>query len=406
MSTDMDVGPRPGSVLAGVKVLELAHVIAGPLAGTLMADLGADVVHVEDPKGGDSLRQSGPKRDGVPLWWKVSARNKRSVTLDLRTPPGQELARRLVAWSDVVITNFRPDRLQSWGLDWERLHFDSPKLIMLHVTGFGLNTARRNDPGFGKMGEARSGVVAITGDAEGRPMFAGFSHADSVTGLMGAMAIQAALYRRAIDDSFEGELIDLALADSLYRLIEWQLVIHDQLGIVPHRAGNRPPIAPGEIVDTYATKDGQWLLVTSATLRSVLNIGVLVGEDPADFASSELQKANGSRLDAKLREWIAEHSMDECLVAAREHEVVVSEIFTVENILSDETYRERGLILSVDDSELGPITMQGVVPRFVQHPGSVWRAGPELGQDNEKVYMSYIGLTRSEYDSLRQDGTI
>lgn len=180
--------------LDGIKVVEFAHVIAGPLAGTLLADLGADVVHVEDPTNGDPGRQQGPTKDGVHLWWKVSGRNKRSVTLDLRSPEGQELARELAAWADVVITNFRVATIEKWGLDWETLHRLNPRLVLLQVSGNGVQgvaEASRNDPGFGKVGEARSGVVYVTGFPDGPPVHTGFSHADTVTALMGAYAITA-----------------------------------------------------------------------------------------------------------------------------------------------------------------------------------------------------------------------
>ena len=241
--------------LAGVKVVEFAHVIAGPLAGTLLADLGADVVHVEDPKAGDPGRSQGPTKDGVHLWWKVSGRNKRSVTLDLRSPAGQALAHELIQWADVVITNMRFDTLARWGLDWEGIHRLNPRAVMLQITGNGATTTARNDPGFGKVGEARSGVVHITGFPDGPPVHTGFSHADSVTALMGAFAISAALVRRG-DPDFEGEWIDLALFESLFRLIEWQVIVYDQLGVPPMRAGNQLAVAPGAVINTYLSADG------------------------------------------------------------------------------------------------------------------------------------------------------
>src|SRR4051812_22153862 len=181
------------AALSGLKVVEFAHVIAGPLAGTFLADLGADVVHVEDPGNGDPQRVAGPHKDGAHLWWKVSARNKRSVTLNLRTEEGRAVARDLARWADVVITNFRVSTLEKWGLDFASLNEINPQLVLLQVTGFGAKNSRRNDPGFGKVGEAMSGVVNLTGFPDGPPVHTGFSHGDSVTGLMGAFAIQAAL---------------------------------------------------------------------------------------------------------------------------------------------------------------------------------------------------------------------
>ena len=241
--------------LAGVKIVEFAHVIAGPLAGTLMADLGAEVVHVEDPRLGDPGRQQGPTKNGVHLWWKVSGRNKRSVTLDLRTPDGQAMARELVEWADVVITNVRVETLRRWGLDWNGVHAVNPRAVMLQITGNGTTSSDYNAPGFGKVGEARSGVVHVTGFPDGPPVHTGFSHADATTALMGAFAVSAALVRRS-DPDFEGEWIDLALFETLYRLIEWQVIFYDQLGAAPERAGNRMAVAPGAVVNTYPSADG------------------------------------------------------------------------------------------------------------------------------------------------------
>src|SRR6185437_12294571 len=190
-------GSHLGAALEGLKVLEIAQLVAGPMAGSFMADLGADVVHLEDPSTGDPHRRVGAARDGVHLWWKVAARNKRSATCDLRSADGQELARSLAGWADVVVTNFRAGTLERWGLDWDRLHAVNPTLVMLAVSGYGADTSRRDEPGFGKVGEAMSGVVHLTGFADGPPLHAGYSNADSLTGLMGAFAVQAALFRRA-----------------------------------------------------------------------------------------------------------------------------------------------------------------------------------------------------------------
>src|SRR3984957_843856 len=239
--------------LSGLKFVEFAHVIAGPLAGTLLADLGADVVHVEDPGRGDPQRNAGPAKNGVHLWWKVSARNKKSVTLNLRTAEGRALARKLTEWADVIICNFRVSTLERWELDFPSLSKINPKLVMLQVTGYGHSSTKRNSPGFGKVGEAMSGVVNITGFPDGPPVHTGFSHGDSVTGLMGAFAIQAALYRKAQDEDFRGEWIDLALYDGLFRLIEWQIIFYDQLGVIPERIGNKLAAAPAAVINLYKT---------------------------------------------------------------------------------------------------------------------------------------------------------
>jgi crotonobetainyl-CoA:carnitine CoA-transferase CaiB-like acyl-CoA transferase len=401
------LGPENSSALKGLKVLEIAQVIAGPMAGTLLADLGADVVHVEDPVRGDPQRVTGiANDDGVYLWWKVSGRNKRSVTIDLRTAEGQDLARELAQWADVVITNFRIGTLEKWGLDWGSIHAVNPKIVMLQITGFGANTTLRDSPGFGKVGEAMSGVVSLTGFPDGPPVHTGFSHADSVTALMGAFAVQVALYRKSADPDFDGEWIDLALFESLYRLIEWQVIVYDQLGFVPRRAGNQLPVSPAAVINTYRTSDDSWVTVTSGTVRSVQNVARLLGEPSEDYVTVEQQQARRLDLDEMLREWVQQRSADDAVVTLREAQVTASRIYTIEDIVEDETYREREDVIQIDDPELGPLRMQAVIPKLNNHAGKVWRSGPSLGQDNELILKEVLGISDDRFASLKERGVI
>lgn len=397
---------RKSGALEGLKVVEFAHVIAGPLSGTLLADLGATVVHVEDPGAGDPQRGAGPAKDGVHLWWKVAARNKRSVTLNLRTEEGRAVARELAAWADVVITNFRVETLEKWGLDFAALNAVNKKVIMLQVTGFGATSSRRNEPGFGKVGEAMSGVVNITGFADGPPVHTGFSHGDSVTGLMGAFAIQAALYRKLTDPDFRGEWIDLALYDGLFRLIEWQIVFYDQLGSIPERVGNKLAAAPAAVINLYKTGDDRWLTVTSGTPRSVSNVAALVGEPAGDYDTRPKQARNAERLDKLLGQWISGRPLAECLETMNRLQVTASAIYNVEDILADPTYRERDNIATIDDPDLGKLRMQNVIPKLTNYTGSIWRSAPRLGEDNALVYSTFINKTEAELQSLREGGHI
>jgi crotonobetainyl-CoA:carnitine CoA-transferase CaiB-like acyl-CoA transferase len=393
---------RNRPLFEGLKVVEFAHMVAGPLAGTLLADLGADVVHVENPGTGDIARHLGVAKDGINLLWPVGSRNKRSVTLDLRGLDGQDLARELVSWADVVITNFRVETLEKWGMDWPAFHAVNPKLVMLQITGYGADTSMRNAPGFGHMGEAMSGVVHLTGFPDGPPVHTGFAHADSVTALMGAFAISGALTKRH-DPDFDGEWIDLALFESLYRLIEWQVIVYDQLGAPVERAGNQLPVAPGSVINTYPTADDTYVSVTAGTPRAAQNIVRLLGLSAEDV---ETQGAQRDYLDDQLREWIAARSAEDALHEMHTHEVVAARVYSAADIVTDPIYAERNDVITIEDPNLGPVRMQAVIPKLLNHPGHVWRTGPALGEDNDLVYRTYLGLTDERYARLLANGTI
>ena len=393
---------RKSPLFEGLKVVEFAHMVAGPLAGTLLADLGADVVHVENPGTGDIARHLGVAKDGINLLWPVGSRNKRSVTLDLRGLDGQDLARELVAWADVVITNFRVETLEKWGMDWPALHAVNPKLVMLQITGYGADTSMRNAPGFGHMGEAMSGVVHLTGFPDGPPVHTGFAHADSVTALMGAFAISAAL-TKGHDPDFDGEWIDLALFESLYRLVEWQVIVYDQLGVPVERAGNQLPVAPGSVINTYLAADDTYVSVTAGTPRAAQNIVRLL-----ELSAEDVEERGAGRdyLDKQLREWIATRSAEDALRQMHAHEVVAARVYSAADIVDDPIYAERNDVITIEDANLGPVRMQAVIPKLLNHPGHVWRTGPALGEDNDLVYRSYLGLSDERYARLLADGTI
>jgi formyl-CoA transferase len=264
----------------------------------------------------------------------------------------------------------------------------------------------RNAPGFGKVGEARSGVVHLTGFPDGPPVHAGFSHADTVTALTAAFGILAASYRKARDPDFSGEWIDLALFEPLFRLIEWQVIVHDQLGVAPGRSGNRLAIAPAAVVNTYLSADDEWITVTSATLRSVQNVARLLGLPPENFRTVEQQVARTDELDDALRTWVCQRSTADALRAMADAEVVASRIFSMNDIAADPTYAERQAIVSVPDDELGEVHMQAAVPKMHSHGGTVWRTGPSLGADNEVVCKQWLGMADNDFDQLCATGVI
>src|ERR1700677_1401500 len=293
--------------------------------------------------------------------------------------------------------------LETWGLDWKSLHSENSKLIVLQISGYGANTTLRDRPGLGKVSEAMSGVVEITGWPDGPPVHTGFSHADSVTGLMGAFAVMAAAYRRRTDPDFDGEWIDRALFEPIYRLIEWQVITHDQLNIVPRRAGNQMAVTPAAVVNTYLSADDHWITVTSASVKAVCKIVAMLGEPVEEYDTADKQRDRSGQLDEMLRGWIRSVTREEALAALTDAAVVASKIYTMDDIVDDETYRERGDVISVDDQDFGTVRMQGVIPKLSKHPGSVWRSGPSVGEDNDFVYKKLLGMADDELGRLHAD---
>jgi formyl-CoA transferase len=300
----------------------------------------------------------------------------------------------------------RPSVLTRLGLSWEALEPLNPKLVYLQISGYGRDGPRHDDPGFGKVGEAQSGVVHITGFPDGPPLHTGFSHADAVTGLMGAYGVLMALYRKASDPAFAGELVDLALYEPLFRLIEWQVIGFDQLGKTFERTGNRPPMAPAAVVGTYQTRQRDWVTVTSGTTAAVTKVVRMLGLPADEFRTARQQADAAEFLDRSLREWLQGRDTDDALRLLLEADVVASRIYTVRDMLDDPVFQWRKDIVTVDDAQLGPVRMQAVLPKLQNHGGSVWRTGPALGEDNDLVLREWLGFTPDEVQALRDEHVI
>ncbi|MGQ9352116.1 CaiB/BaiF CoA transferase family protein [Mycolicibacterium gilvum] len=399
------------SLFDGLTILELGHVIAAPFAASLIGDFGAQVIKIEDPGSGDMLRRSGPRKDGVPLWWKSAARNKSSVAVDLRLAEGQALVRKMVERADVVIENFRPGTLERWGLGWEELHAANPRLIMLRISGYGQIGPESAKPGYGRVGEAMSGAVHITGHPDRPPTHFGFSLGDVTTGIMGAFAVAGALFKReAIGDRFDGECIDLALYESLFRGIDWQVILYDQLNFVAERQGNQFQVSPSPVSDTYLSCDGVWYTVATGTVRSVQSLLELLGgttlrNDPK-YATQELQMLHREELGEMVRQWFAENNSDIVEKACASSGVVAARIFTPAEMFSSPTFAARQSLVEVADQELGPVRVTGVVPRLTNFPGSVRSTGPRLGIHGKGVLTEWLGMADSEYEALVSSGVV
>ncbi|AIY49621.2 acyl-CoA transferase/carnitine dehydratase [Mycolicibacterium fortuitum subsp. acetamidolyticum] len=396
-----------GGMLGGIRVLDLATLAAAPLAATYLGEFGADVIKVEQPGQGDPIRTWGNQRDGVGLMWKSVSRNKRSVTANLRVAEGQDLVRRLVEKSDVVIVNTRPQTLVKWGLDYESLRAVNDGIVMLHITGFGLSGPKSERPGFGTLGEAMSGFAHVTGEAEGPPTLPPFMLADGVASLNAAYAVMMALYHRDVHGA-RGQLIDVNLVDPLARLLEQNLLGYDQLGIVPSRAGNRWDISAPR--NTYRTSDGRWLAMSGSSPALALRVFRAIGRDDlvsdADFSDPQRRLARAAEVDAMVAKWVAAHSLSEAMAAFDAAEVAAAPVYDIAQLVADEQLRHREVFVSVADDELGAMTVQAPVPRFSGQSGKVDTLGPRLGEHNAEVYHELLGLTDEEIGRLRADGVL
>jgi len=399
---------RAEGPLAGLRVLDISTLIAGPFAATLLADFGAAVVKAELPHSGDVLRTLPPYRNGVGLWWKVTGRNKKGITLDFRKARGQELLKRLIPHFDVLVENFRPGTLERWGLGIDVLQQLNPGLVILRVSAFGQTGPYRSKPGFARIAEAASGFTYICGEPDRAPLHVGFPIADGVTGLFGAFGILMVLYHRLRNPNAPGQVIDLALSEAMFRMLDFLAIEYDQLGMVRERSGNQSQYAaPGNV---YRTADGQWVTIPASSQSIFERLVRALGKpeliaDPK-FASNPARVAHRDALDAILMESIGAHTMAELRAALDQAEVAFSPIYSVADIFADPQVKAREAIIAVEDDELGTVRMQSVVPRLSATPGHVHSAGPPLGRDNDEIYRGLLGLSDEEIRGLAEADVI
>jgi crotonobetainyl-CoA:carnitine CoA-transferase CaiB-like acyl-CoA transferase len=399
----MNASPTPP--LAGLRVLDAATLFAGPLVATFLGDYGADVIKIEHPKG-DPIRNHGYAKDGVPLWWKMVGRNKRTITLNFSRPEGQELMCDLVKTADVLIENFRPGTLERWGLGPDRLMAVNPRLVLLRTTGFGQFGPYAGRPGFGTLAESMSGFAHITGEPDGPPTLPPFGLADGIAGLAGTIATVFALYHRDARGG-SGQVIDLAIIEPILTILGPQPTVYDQLGIVQTRSGNRSiNNAPR---NTYRTRDGEWVAVSTSAQSIAERVMRLVGhpefiEEPW-FRSGAERAKHADELDAAVGGWIGEHDFTEVVRAFEEAEAAVAPIYDVTDILRDPQYQALQSIIELPDEELGHVKMQNVLFRMLGTPGRVRWPGHRIGQDNNAVYAE-IGVGPERLAELRVQGVV
>jgi crotonobetainyl-CoA:carnitine CoA-transferase CaiB-like acyl-CoA transferase len=390
--------------LEGLRVLEVATLFAGPLAATMLGDFGADVIKIEHPKG-DPVRSHGASKNGVGLWWKVVGRNKKTITLYLGSPEGQEIFRRMVADADVVIENFRPGTLERWGLGYESLSAINPGLVLARVTGFGQFGPYSRRPGFGTLAEAMSGFAAITGEPDGPPTLPPFGLADGIAALTTAYAIMTAL--RARERTGRGQVVDLAIIEPILTVLGPQPTVFDQLGEVQRRTGNRS--ANNAPRNTYRTRDGRWLAISTSAQSIAERVVRLVGrpefaEQPW-FATGAGRAEHADELDAAVGSWIAERDADEVVAEFEQAQAAVAPIYDVGDVAADPQYAALESLVTVDDPELGPLKMQNVLFRLSDTPGEIRSAGSRLGEHTGEVLSRY-GVDAAELARLRELGVV
>ena len=397
--TEADAGAGAAAVmpLAGTKVVDISNFLAAPLASMFLADFGADVIKIERPGVGDEIRRWGEVKDGVGLYYKAVNRGKKSVTADLRTPFGVEVVKRLVATADILVENYRTGTLEKWGLGPEVLMAINPGLIVVRVTGFGQTGPHARRPGFGTIAEAYAGYVYISGEPDGPPLLPGFGLADATTGIMAAYLASVALHEKR--RSGRGQVIDLALYESLLTLLGPQVVNYDQLGMIQERAGSRLPFtAPRNI---YRTRDGKFISVGGSAqsiferLCAALEVPQLPG-DPR-FADNRARLANVDALDEALQHAIGRFDRAELMRRFIALEAAISPVNNVQDIVNDEHVIARENIVAVEDQELGgPLRMQNVVGKLSRTPGAIRHTGPRLGQHNREVLVDLLGFPEGE----------
>ena len=386
--------------LDGVRVIEMGQLIAGPFAGKTLGEFGADVVKIEAPGSGDPLRNWRLIQDGTSVWWQVQSRNKRSIALDLRSPEGQDIARRLIAEADVLIENFRPGTLEGWGLGYDVLRELNPGLVMLRISGYGQTGPYRDLPGFGAIGEAMGGLRHLTGEPGRVPVRVGVSIGDTLAALHGTIGVLLALYHRKVNGG-QGQVIDVALHEAVFNVMESLVPEYSAFGAVREAAGSAlPGIAPS---NAYRCSDG-YVLIAGNGDSIFARLMTAIGRDDlrrdASLAGNAGRVARVAELDEAIEAWTRTRAIVDVLAVLNEAKVPAGKVYTARDIAEDPHYRARDMILSQTTRDGHVIEVPGVVPRLLGTPGTVRSSAPHLGDDTDAV-LAEIGFSTQDVAALR-----
>lgn len=394
----------PPMALDGLKVLEMGQLIAGPFASKLLGEFGAEVIKIEPPKVGDPLRKWRKLKDGTSLWWHVQSRNKQSLTLNLKDAEGQAIVRKLVAETDILIENFRPGTLEKWGLGWEELSAINPQLIMLRISGYGQTGPYRDLPGFGVIGEAMGGLRYLSGHPGQAPVRVGVSLGDSLSALYGVIGVLLALQER--QRSGEGQMIDVALYESVFAMMESLIPEYSTYGHIREPAGSAlPGITPS---NSYLCQDGQYVLIAGngdSIYKRLMNL-----IDRADLADDPQLAQNDGRgkqaalIDEAINCWTKNHTREHALIALQEAGVPAGFPYTAADIVKDPHYQARQMLETVQTSA-GALQVPAVLPKLSRTPGRIGQGGPILGEHSNDV-LAGLGLSPEQVQGLRERGVI
>ena len=402
--TQRENAPGP---LVGIRVLELGTMIAGPVVGTLLSDFGAEIIKVEQPEGGDPIRNIGPFCEGESLWWNVEGRNKKSVTLDMRRIEGQAMLRQLVKEADVLVENFRPGTMAKWNVGWEDLKKENPALIMVSVSGYGQTGPYASKPAFDRIALAFAGMLNITGFADRAPVRPGVAMADYQSALFGAFAAMIALFHREARGG-TGQHVDVSLFESVFRFTDIMVTAADKIGLKRTRRGNLHfAAAPG---DHFETCDGRYIVMTISNNPLFAKLAKAMGQpglaQDSRFATHDLRWQNITEINTLVGEWIKSLPVDEVIGILDGGGLPHSLVYSVDDILADPHYAARGSIATLDHPKIGALKMPAPSPRMSGTPACPMNAAPRLGQHNDEVYGSLLGLDTEAIARLHKNGLI
>ena len=410
MSEHVTIDDRLKGPLSGVRVIEMGQLVAGPFVGSRMADFGAEVIKVESPGQGDAMRHWGHHRyKGRSLWWPVLARNKKTISANLREKRGQDLVCRLVEQADVLVENFKPGTLEKWGLGPEALHAINPGLIIARVSGFGQTGPYSSRPGFASVGEAMGGLRYINGFPDQPPPRTGISLGDSLAGMFATQGVLMALYWRDTIGKGKGQVVDASITESCFAMLESALPEYDKVGFIRQPSGTGlANVSPSNI---FPTKDEKWVVI-AANLDAMFNRLCDAMEQPelADdprYSTHQVRGENCDELDARIADWTRGFTAAELDVRLDEHGVVSGPIYSIEDIANDPHFQARDMIQRYQDDDLGDIAVPGFVPVLSETKSEIAWLGPsEVGAHNEEIYCGLLGMTQTELQELKNDGII